>query len=95
MNVVGKKVLKDLIESYPECRASVLAWIAEAESATWLTPIDVKNRYPKASVIGGKRYVFNIMGNRYRLDAKIDFQNAVVLVKRAGSHTEYDGWRFE
>ena len=36
-------------------------------------PADVKAVYPKASIIGDNRVVFNIKGNAYRLVVRIDY----------------------
>ena len=77
-----------------ECGIAFMLDMAEAEEAEWDIPLDVKERYPSASIIGGGRVVFNIKGNRYRLDTKISYKNQTVLIKRIGTHAEYDEWIF-
>ena len=71
------------------------AWAAEVEDAEWQNTMDIKNRYRRtASIIDGGRVVFNLKGNKYRLDTRINFPTRIVLVVRAGTHAEYDRWRF-
>lgn len=48
-----------------------------------------------ASFLAGNRVVFNLKGNKYRLDTKIAYQTGVVFVKRIGTHAEYDRWTFD
>lgn len=75
-------------------RGQLRAWAAEVEDADWQNTMDIKNRYPSASIIAGGRVVFNLKGNKYRLDARINFPTRIVLVVRVGTHAEYDRWTF-
>ncbi len=94
MTVVGKKTLNEFGQQHADVRAAIAAWAAEVEGAAWKGPQDVKKRFPSASFIGEGRVVFNIKGNHYRLDVQIDYITKVVLVKRIGTHAEYDTWKF-
>ncbi|WP_349255566.1 type II toxin-antitoxin system HigB family toxin [Edaphobacter sp.] len=38
----------------------------------------------------GRRVVFNIKGNAYRLVAAVDYRRAIVFIKWLGTHKEYD-----
>jgi mRNA interferase HigB len=66
------------------------AWHAEVAAAAWSSPADVKARYPHASLIGKKRVVFNIGGNKYRLIVEIDYAHQLVFVHFLGTYKEYD-----
>ena len=87
--------LVEFMNKHADAREAIRAWAAEVEDSDWRTPVDVKRRYPHASVITGRRIVFNIKGRRYRLDALIDFTNQILIVRRAGTHAEYNSWSFE
>ncbi len=50
----------------------------------------MKALYPGASLIGQKRTVFNIGGNKYRLIAEIDYAHRMVFVHFLGTHGQYD-----
>ena len=94
MKLLGRKHLDDFARTHADVRAQIDAWIAEVEEARWQSPIDVKARFPSASFLGGNRVVFNLKGNKYRLDTKVNYKNEIVLVKRIGTHAEYDKWTF-
>jgi mRNA interferase HigB len=80
---------------HAEVASVVDAWLAEAKAATWRTPADIKARYANASILANNRVVFNLKGNKYRLDTKIAYQTGVVVVKRIGTHAEYTRWTFD
>lgn len=73
---------------------AVDAWVRETKAAGWRTPADIKARYPAASFLANSRVVFNIKGNKYRLDTRVAYQTSVVVVKRIGTHAEYSRWTF-
>ena len=51
---------------------------------------DIKEKYASASVLKGRRVVFNIGGNKYRLVVEINFPAQIVYVRFIGTHREYD-----
>jgi len=94
MQLIGKGKLFTYSQAHADLRIPLDAWIAEVETAVWVTTQDIKNRYVTASFLGESRVVFNLKGNKYRLDVKIDLESQTVLVKRIGTHAEYDKWEF-
>ncbi len=95
MKVIGKIALDDFKKKHSDVRSQVEAWLTEVEEAEWKKATDVKQRYPRATFIHDKRVVFKLKGDKYRLDTIINFKVGNVLVKRAGTHAEYDKWSFE
>jgi len=91
---VGLLILERFVAVHRDASGAVVAWVREAKAAEWRTPADIKTRYPAASFLANNRVVFNIKGNRYRLDTRIAFRTSVVVVKRIGTHAEYDRWAF-
>ena len=63
------------------------------EEAEWKGSADVKARYPTASFLSDNRVIFNIKGNKFRLETKINYDVKVVLAKRIGTHAEYSKWK--
>ena len=94
MKVVGRKKLEAFSRRHADVRSQIQAWLCEVEEAQWQTPHDVKARYTTASFLGDNRVVFNLKGNKYRLDVKLSYKNQVVLIKRIGTHAEYSTWKF-
>ena len=94
MKVVGREELEKYGRKHADLRGQIDAWLAEVAEAEWQTPNDIKRRYSHASFLTNRRVIFNLKGNRYRLDTKVSFKNQVVLVVRIGTHEEYSTWRF-
>ncbi len=92
MKVVGRNVLNEFGRQHADVVSQIDTWLCEVEEALWQSPQDLKLRYPQASVLSANRVVFNIKGNRYRLEVKVDYRAKVVLVKKMGTHAEYSKW---
>jgi len=95
MKLLGKPTLREFTDRYADARSQVESWEAEVEQADWKTPLDLTRRYPRASVIGNQQVVFNICGNRYRLWVSVAYQTGVVVVKKIGTHKEYNDWEIK
>ena len=90
MRSIAKRTLRDFWEEYPDAEEPLMAWYREAEKADWRGPVEVKEKYRNASIVGDNRVVFNIKGNDYRLVVKINYPHHVVYVRFVGTHAEYD-----
>ena len=95
MTVIGKQALYDFKDEHADARSEIESWVADVEAATWATPHDLRAEYPKVSLPGNKQAVFDICGNDYRLWVKVDYERKIVLVKKIGTHKEYDKWNIE
>jgi mRNA interferase HigB len=94
MTLVGKRLLIEFARRHASARDAIAAWSSEVEAAAWRSPADVQARYSSASFIGNDRIVFNLKGNHFRLDTQVNYSVQIVLVRRIGTHAEYDSWTF-
>ena len=94
MILVGKRILSEFARTHASSRDAIAAWTAEVEAASWRSPTDVTGRYRSASFVGGDRVIFNLKGNHFRLDVQVNYSAQIVLVRRIGTHAEYDSWTF-
>jgi mRNA interferase HigB len=90
MHVISKKILHIFWKAHPDVEAQLNAWYAEAKSAEWKTPDDIKQRYRSADFLPDNRIIFNIKGNDYRLVVKIHYKTGTVYIRFIGTHAEYD-----
>jgi mRNA interferase HigB len=96
VRVIARRTLKQFSKSLRgsrDCkavRAALDAWFHEVQAAVWKSPIDVKQSYGNASIIGEDRVVFNIKGNDYRLVTAIDYPRQIVFIKWLGTHNDCD-----
>ena len=93
MRLVGKELLAEFALQHAEIRSPLDAWIREVEDAEWSGAEDIKARYPSASILSDNTFVFNIKGNKYRIETKVSFEIKVVLARRIGTHAEYLKWK--
>jgi mRNA interferase HigB len=90
MKVIARNVLDDFGRKHADIASQ--SWLCEVEDAQWQSPADLKRRYPHASILSENRVIFNLKGNRYRLEAKVSYEAKIILVKRMGTHAEYSKW---
>ena len=90
MRLVGRNRLDEFCTKHPDARSWIELWQADAETAKWATPHEIKERYPSASVLGGGLCIFNVKGNSYRLEVTIAYKTGIVVVLWIGTHAEYD-----
>lgn len=91
MRIVALKALREFWARHPDAEQPLRAWYDEVSRAQWRTPADIKAQFGHASILKGRRVVFNIKGNDYRLVAALAYHTGLVFVKFAGTHVEYDG----
>lgn len=82
-------MLSALYERHADCRDWIRNWLDDALASEWRTPQDIKKRYALSSFLAGNLVIFNVRGNRYRIETRIAYQTGVVLVTWGGTHAEY------
>lgn len=91
MRIIAVSHLRDFWAKNPDAEQALKAWVDEIKKATWSQPVDIKAQYRNASILKGRRVVFNIKGNNYRLVISVAYRFQAVYVKFIGTHAEYDG----
>jgi mRNA interferase HigB len=89
MRVIKRGALDKFWQEHPDAKASLESWYAVLHKAIWKTPAGLKQVYPGADLVG-RRTVFNIAGNKYRLIARVNYQTQRVFVLYILTHAEYD-----
>ena len=94
MKIVGEFKLIAFGEMHPPAKNPLNRWAAVVEEAAWKSPIEMKQSFGSADVVG-RQTVFNIGGNKYRLIAVIEYGVQIVLVQEVLRHADYDkgAWR--
>ncbi len=90
MNIVAKSSIEAYCTTYPAAAAQLRAWYETVKKAKWQNPEEVKNKYPKVSVLKSGRLVFNIVGGSYRLIVHLDYPRQRMYILWFGTHQEYD-----
>ncbi len=90
MRIISKRVLREFWQRHPESKQPLLAWFREVEQEDWLTPAQVLECYPNASIVGSDRLVFRIRRNDYRIVVRIFYPGREVYIRFVGTHQKYD-----
>jgi len=89
MRIIKRGALVQFWQKHPDARASLESWYAVVRQANWRTPAELKQVYHTADLVG-RRTVFNIAGNKYRLIARVNYLSQRVFVLYLLTHSEYD-----
>ena len=89
MRLAGRPVLEAFVLRHAEARPWISAWLEEIEASSWDTSHELKDRYPSASILADRIVIFNVKGNKFRLETRVSYQNKIVQVIWAGTHAEY------
>ena len=81
--------LEHFWQGHSDARPGLESWYEVVRSATWKTPAEMKQVYPAADLVG-RRTVFNIPGNKYRLVARVNYRTQGLFVLFLLTHAEYD-----
>ena len=90
MRIIAVKTLKLYAKKKIEAEQPLLLWHEKARKAGWNNHNELRNQIGNASVIGDKRVVFNIHGNKYRLIVDIEYRLQIIFIVWIGTHKEYD-----
>ena len=90
MRIIARPKLIQFSQQFPDAKAQLDAWWAEAKKAEWSKPTDITAQYGNASILKGGRVVFNICGNKYRLIVKFDYEKGIGFVRFLGTHDQYN-----
>ena len=93
MRLLNKEPLHKFKQQHANAKKKIESWENEIKDALWKTPYEMKQKFPTADPVGKKNTIFNICGNQYRLWVLIDYENQMVLVKKIGTHSEYEKWK--
>jgi mRNA interferase HigB len=90
MRIIAKSTLRDYWEKHANCRKELENWYFIASKAEWRSPQEIKTSFPKASIVGNNRVVFDIAGGNFRLVVKFAYKLQIGYIRFIGTHREYD-----
>jgi HTH-type transcriptional regulator/antitoxin HigA len=78
MRIIKRGALEQFWRKHPNSQASLESWYAVVRQAHWKTPAEMKQVFPHADIVG-RRVVFKIPGNHYRLVARVNYRTQCVF----------------
>jgi mRNA interferase HigB len=89
MRIIKRGALVQFWEKHSDANPSLESWYGVVRRAHWLTPAEMKLIYPSADLVG-RRTIFNIAGNKYRLIARVNYRTQRVFVLYILTHAQYE-----
>jgi mRNA interferase HigB len=90
MRIIKRGALERFWRTHPaDSKPSLESWYSVVRAATWTTSAEMKAIYHNADLVG-RRSVFNIAGNEYRLIARVNYRSQRVFVLFLLTHAEYE-----
>lgn len=93
MVIISYGTIKNYIEHHNCNRVITDAfnnWYRAILASDWSNINEVKQLFNTVDYVGNNRYVFNIMGNNYRVVVMIHFKVRTIYILFIGTHVEYD-----
>ena len=88
MRVISRRATRDFGAKHPDSVPSLSNWLVIARKARWRNFAELREDFGSADQVG-RRTVFNIAGNKYRLIGRVNYQTQKVFILRIMKHAEY------
>jgi mRNA interferase HigB len=86
--VISIHAICRFIARHPDALAPLMNWYRITKRAQWGSLAEVRNDFAHADIVG-RRTVFNIHGNDYRLIARVNYRTKRVFILYILTHVEY------
>lgn len=90
MVIISKGKLNEYKIQYPDAAEAITKWFIEVSTSDWANLNEMRNTFNSVDYYGDGLYIFNVMGNHYRLIVRIIFKTRTIFIRFFGTHTEYD-----
>ena len=88
MRVISRPAILRFSEEHRDALAPLLNWYRITRRADWDSLADVRKDFAHAHIVG-RRTVFNIHGNRYRLIARVNYRTKRVFILDILTHAAF------
>lgn len=91
MKVFGEAVVAGFAKKHPASRKPLQRFVSIARSALWPHFPAVKETFPATDYAPATgTLIFDIGGNKYRLIARVDFEEGLLAIQTVLTHQAYD-----
>jgi mRNA interferase HigB len=91
MKVYGEAEIAEFSRKYAASRKPLQRFLAVAREAEWPHFPAVRRTFPSADYAPATgTIIFDIGGNKYRLIARVDFDERALYIERVLTHGQYD-----
>jgi mRNA interferase HigB len=88
VRVISRLAIAKFAEKHPDALAPLMNWYRITKKADWVSLAETRSDFAHASLVG-RRTVFNIHGNDYRLIARVNYKTKRVFILHILTHADY------
>ena len=88
MRVISRPAILRFAEKHADALVPLMNWYRITKRANWRSLAEVRDDFSHADV-AGRRTVFNVHGNHYRLIARVNYRTGRVFILHILTHVEY------
>ncbi|MGA3027720.1 MAG: type II toxin-antitoxin system HigB family toxin [Bryobacteraceae bacterium] len=89
MRVASRQAILEFAEEHADALVPLMNWYRITRRAGWRSLAEVRSDFSHADVVG-RRTVFSIHGNHYRLVARVNYRSGRVFILHILTHVEYN-----
>jgi len=86
--VISRAAILNFSRKHADDYVPLMNWYRITKHAEWKNLADVRRDFGHADVVG-RRTVFNIKGNKYRLIARVNYHTRRVFILHSLTHDDY------
>lgn len=86
--MISKPAIIAFAERHRDALVPLMNWYRITRRAAWGSLAEVRSDFAHADIVG-RRTVFNIHGNSYRLIARVNYRTGRVFILHILTHVEY------
>jgi mRNA interferase HigB len=91
LKVFGEAIIAGFAKKHPASRKPLQRFVTIARAALWPHFPAVKETFPTTDYAPATgTLIFNIGGNKYRLIARVDFEEQLLVIQTILTHQEYN-----
>lgn len=90
MRILEGELLDRYLVRHHTADKVISKWKHLVRTSNWRTPNELRATVSRVSILGGRRVVFDLGGNNYRIVAEIDYARQQLAIRFIGTHAEYD-----
>jgi mRNA interferase HigB len=88
LRVISKRAIREYGNLHADSVPSLSNWLRITRKAAWRTFAELRADFGSADQVG-RRAVFNVGGNKYRLIARVNYRSRRVFILHIMKHVEY------
>ncbi len=92
--MISRAAILNFSSKHADAYVPLMNWYRITKHAQWKNLADVRRDFGHADAVG-RRTVFNIKGNKYRLIARVNYHTGRVFILHILTHDEYAKGRWK